>query len=112
MNPIAPPLPVPDETNWFFTRSQAAPRNVPLNATEIFGVSQMVSICETYERLARRSGCWPMIYMSHIAGIFDDYLQNYVKENRVALSPDALWQAGLAAARRVMDAKLPSAAGL
>jgi transaldolase len=79
------------------------PRNVPLNATEIFGVSQMVSICETYERLARRSGSWPMIYMSHIAGIYDDFFKNYVQANDVQISRDVLQQAGLAVARRVYN---------
>jgi transaldolase len=39
--------------------------------------------------------------MSHIAGIYDDYLQNYVKENDVQISPDVLHQAGLAVARKV-----------
>jgi transaldolase len=42
-----------------------------------------------------------MIYMSHIAGIYDDYLRNYAKENDVQISPDVLHQAGLAVARKV-----------
>jgi transaldolase len=82
------------------------PLDIPLNATEIFGVSQMVSICEAYERLARKHGKWPMFYMSHIAGIYDDYFANYVKEHDVQISPDVLWQAGLAVARRVYNLML------
>jgi transaldolase len=77
--------------------------NTPLNSTEIFGVSQMVAICETYERIARKNGQWPMFYMSHIAGIYDDYLQNYVKEHDIQISYDVLWQAGLAVARKVYN---------
>lgn len=77
------------------------PLNVPINSTEIFGVSQMVALAETYEKAARDSGNYPMIYMSHIAGIYDDYLRNYVKENDVQISPDVLHQAGLAVARKV-----------
>jgi transaldolase len=42
-----------------------------------------------------------MFYMSHIAGIYDDYLGNYVKEHQVDISPDILHQAGLAVARKV-----------
>jgi transaldolase len=42
-----------------------------------------------------------MMFMSHIAGIYDDYLRNYVQENDVQISPDVLHQAGLAAARKV-----------
>jgi transaldolase len=77
------------------------PQNVPMNSTEIFGVSQMVALAETYEKVARKSGKWPMMYMSHIAGIYDDYLRNYVDENDVQISPDVLHQAGLAIARKV-----------
>lgn len=61
----------------------------------------MVALAETYEKVARESGQWPMMYMSHIAGIYDDYLQNYVRENDVQISPDVLHQAGLAVARKV-----------
>ena len=75
--------------------------NIPINATEIFGVSQFVAICETYQRSSKRTGNNPMFYMSHIAGIYDDFLRNYVKENDVQISPDVLHQAGLAVARKV-----------
>lgn len=80
---------------------ELVPQNVPINSTEIFGVSQMVALAETYERSARKAGVFPMMYMSHIAGIYDDYLRNYVKENDVQISPDVLHQAGLAVARKV-----------
>lgn len=80
---------------------ELVPQNIPINSTEIFGVSQMVALAETYEKVARESGQWPMMYMSHIAGIYDDYLQNYVRENDVQISPDVLHQAGLAVARKV-----------
>lgn len=88
------------------TMEQLIPQSVPLNATEIFGVSQMISYCDTYERQARASGKWPMAYMSHIAGIYDDFLQNYVSENKVDISPDVLHQAGLAIARKVYSLML------
>jgi transaldolase len=80
---------------------QLVPLGTPLNATEIFAVKQMTTLCDTYERLAGESGRKPMLYMSHIAGIYDDYLRNYVKENNVDISPDILWQGGLAVARKV-----------
>ena len=75
--------------------------NVPINSTEIFAVSQAVALCETYERVSRRSGKNPVIYLSHIAGIYDDHLKAYVEANKVDISPDTLWQAGLAVARKV-----------
>jgi len=75
--------------------------NVPVNATEIFGVAQMVCLCETYEKVTRKSGKRPVLFMSHIAGIYDDYLKAYVEKEKVDISPDVLWQAGLAVARKV-----------
>ena len=80
---------------------QLIPLNIPMNSTEIFGVAQMVALAETYEKVARESGKFPMMYMSHIAGIYDDFLQNYVKVNDIQISPDVLHQAGLAVARKV-----------
>jgi transaldolase len=76
---------------------------VAVNATEIFGVSQMISVCELYKRVTWRTGLKPMLYMSHIAGIYDDYLKNYVDEKKVKIEPDILWQAGLAIARKTYN---------
>jgi transaldolase len=80
---------------------ELVPQNVPMNSTEIFAVSQFLALAETYEKTARKAGMFPMMYMSHIAGIYDDYLRNYVKENDIQISPDVLHQAGLAVARKV-----------
>ncbi len=74
---------------------------VPINATEIFGVSQLIALCETYARVSARSGKAPVLFMSHIAGIYDDFLQKYVADHQIDISPDVLWQAGLAVARKV-----------
>ncbi|RJP50396.1 MAG: hypothetical protein C4583_10675 [Anaerolineaceae bacterium] len=76
---------------------------IPINATEIFGVSQFIRICETYQRVSKKSGKKPMFYISHIAGIYDDYMHNYVKENDVQISKDVLHQAGLIVSRKVYN---------
>lgn len=76
-------------------------QDIPINATEIFGVSQLIALCETYQQAVRHSGHAPTLFMSHIAGIYDDYLGAYVREHQVEIAPDVLWQAGLAVARRV-----------
>ncbi len=73
---------------------------VAINATEIFGVSQMISVCELYERVSSRTAKKPRLYMSHITGIYDDYLRSYVEDNQVDIASDILWQAGLAIARK------------
>ena len=75
--------------------------NTPINATEIFGVSQMIALCELHEKVARDVNMRPILYMSHIAGIYDDYFKSYAEKEKVDISPDVLWQAGLAVARRV-----------
>jgi transaldolase len=76
-------------------------QDIPLNATEIFGIHQAVVLCETYQQASRKYGKSPQLYISHIAGIYDDYLQNVVKKEAVEISPDVLWQAGLAVARKL-----------
>jgi transaldolase len=73
----------------------------PINATEIFGVAQMTCLCETYERIAKKTHKRPALFMSHIPGIYDDYFKAYVEREKVDISPDVLWQAGLAVARKV-----------
>jgi transaldolase len=74
---------------------------IPINATEIFGVAQLVAICENYLQVSKQTGNKPMFYMSHITGIYDDHLKNYVTENDIHISSDILHQAGLAIARKV-----------
>lgn len=75
-------------------------KDVPLNATEIFGIQQVVELCETYLNASQKYGRSPMLYISHIAGIYDDYLQDVVRKDHIDISPDVLWQAGLAVARK------------
>lgn len=77
------------------------PDNIAINSTEIFGVSQAIALCDTYDKCSRKSGKNPVIYLSHIAGIYDDYLKSYVEQNQVEISADVLWQAGLAVARKI-----------
>jgi transaldolase len=76
-------------------------QDIPLNATEIFAIHQGVVLCETYQRASRKYGKTPQLYVSHIAGIYDDFLQNTVKKDAIEISPDVLWQAGLAVARKL-----------
>jgi transaldolase len=92
---------IPTTTSGLKAMEIMIEENIPINATEIFGVSQFVAICETYQRVSAQTGHKPMFYMSHIAGIYDDHFKNYVKEHDVQISPDVLHQAGLAVARKV-----------
>ncbi len=76
-------------------------KDTPLNATEIFGIRQAVVLFETYQRASQKHGKTPALFISHIAGIYDDYLQGVVKKENIDISPDVLWQAGLAVARKL-----------
>ena len=75
--------------------------NIVVNSTEIFAVNQAIELCETYQRSSRKNGLRPVIYLSHIAGIYDDYFCNYVQKEKIDISPDVLHQAGLAVSRKV-----------
>jgi len=101
--PIAPNIccKIPVTAPGIEAMEKLVPLGVPLNATEVFAVKQMTTICDTYERLSKETGKKPKLFMSHIAGIYDDHFQNYVKEHQVDISRDVLGQAGLAVARKV-----------
>ncbi len=73
-------------------------RGIPICATEVFGLDQAIHICEAYERAAKASGKRPPFFVTHITGIFDEYLQGYVKREGVDVAPEVLRQAGWAVA--------------
>lgn len=74
---------------------------VPINATEVMAVRQAVDVCEAYARASAAMPNPPVIYYSHIAGIFDEYMANLVKEAELDVSPDLLWYGGIAVAKKV-----------
>ncbi len=76
------------------------PRDIPICATEVFSVAQATCICDLYRRVAKRCGKHPLFYVTHITGIFDEYLQRIVKRDNIDISPDVLWHAGCAVARK------------
>jgi transaldolase len=76
-------------------------KDVPLNATEIFGIKQATVLMDTYEKASQKTGKHPKLFLSHIAGIYDDHLKKCVESQKIDISPDVLWQAGLAVARKM-----------
>ncbi len=75
--------------------------NTPLNATEVMGLSQVITLCDMYETVSKRSGQKPVMYISLITGIFDEWLSQDVREKRVEVNQDALYQAGMIIAKKV-----------
>ncbi|MHB1133444.1 MAG: transaldolase family protein [Chloroflexota bacterium] len=83
-------------------------RNVPICATEVFGVDQAVAVSETYAQAAASSGYRPPLFVTHITGILDLYLSRYVEREKVEIAPTRLRLAGWAVAHeqyRVMTVR-------
>ncbi|MCL5986866.1 MAG: hypothetical protein M1371_09960 [Actinobacteria bacterium] len=74
--------------------------DVPMIATEVMAISQAVYVCEMYKRVSKKSGMHPPFYLTHITGIFDEHLQNVVKQDKINIPSDVLWQAGCIMARK------------
>lgn len=74
--------------------------NIPSIATEIFSLAQAVAICEAYQRAAKASGHTPAFYVTHITGIYDEYIEEYVRRENIAIAPAIRQQAGCLVARQ------------
>lgn len=75
-------------------------KDVPICATEVFSISQAVYVCELYRRVSRKSGKKPRFFVTHITGIYDEYLKDYVQRNGIGISMDMVAEAGCAVARK------------
>jgi len=74
--------------------------NIPVCATEVFSMAQANHMCEMYERAARRTGNRPVFFVTHISGIFDEYLRKTAEREGIEISPTAIDQAGCTIARK------------
>jgi transaldolase len=66
-------------------------------------VQQGIDLCETYKRISAKTGHNPPLWLSFIAGIYDEYLENYVRDNQINIEGDIVRQAGLAATRKMYN---------
>ncbi|MFA6506130.1 MAG: transaldolase family protein [Treponemataceae bacterium] len=74
---------------------------VPVLATEVMSIDQADAVGETYvECIAGMKNPAPLKF-AHIAGIFDEHLGNTVAAKNIAVDKDALWQAGIAVAKKI-----------
>ena len=76
---------------------------VPINATECMAIRQVLDVCDVYEKAIRGISKPAPLYFSLITGIYDEYLQGYVRDNKIDISQDVLWQAGMSVARKVHE---------
>jgi transaldolase len=75
--------------------------DVPVNATEVFGASQVIALLDLYNKVSLKKKHMPRVYYSHITGIYDEYLAKYVEKYGIQISSDSIWQAGMMIARKV-----------
>jgi transaldolase len=76
-------------------------QNIAVCATEMFSVAQTAHICELYQRVSRACGKKPVFYVTHITGIFDEYLKGVAQRDGIDIDPGILNQAGCIVARKV-----------
>jgi len=79
---------------------ELAKKGIPICATEVFSISQAVCVCELYERITCETGKFPPFYVTHITGIFDQFLGQVVENEHIDISPEALFYAGCAIAKK------------
>ncbi len=75
-------------------------RDIPIIATEIMSMSQVVAACETYKSSSSLSGKTPPFFVTCIAGIFDQCLRMQYDRGEINIEPDILFQAGTLLTRR------------
>ena len=75
--------------------------DTPINATEVFAIQQALDLCNLYEKVSKESGKKPKFYISHITGIYDEYLKEVAERDGIDISPDILYQSGLVVARKL-----------
>lgn len=81
---------------------QCVSEGIPVNCTEVMSMQQVIDVMDACDRgLKRGCGKTPMIYISHITGIFDEYINNYVKKENVDISSDAVYLASKALGQKI-----------
>lgn len=73
---------------------------IPINCTEIMAVRQALDVAGIYREYCKKMKDPAPMFYSVITGIFDEYLHKYVAERNIDISPDVLWQAGIAVAKK------------
>lgn len=82
---------------------QCTREGIPTNCTEVMSLAQTVDVIKAYECGSEGMVTPPVSYISHIAGIFDQYLGKYVIKEGVDISSDAMFLAGKICAQKVRD---------
>lgn len=76
---------------------------VPLNITEVMSVHQYMQLMELYKSVNKNKKDMPEVFCSHIMGIFNEYLREYVQLEKIEIDKDVLAQAGGIVARKLVE---------
>lgn len=74
---------------------------MPVNATEVMSIQQAMDLVKVYSHVTKGIKNPPKVFLSHIAGIFDEYLASYVKDHHTEILSDILYQAGKVVAKKI-----------
>ncbi len=78
-------------------------KRIPINVTEVMSTAQAMDTCEVYYKGIKGLKNPAPLYISHIPGIFDDYITAEVKRANIDISPDVVWEAGISVAKKVEE---------
>lgn len=91
---------IPATKEGFEAIEELIPLGIPINATEVMTIRQVMDLCEVYKKTASKMKNPPVVYYSHITGILDEYLHKYVADKNIGISKEVLYQAGMLAAHK------------
>lgn len=74
---------------------------IPINCTEVMSVRQAMEVAEIYDTLTKKIADPAPLYISHIAGIFDEEMKSIVEKENINISDDIVWQAGVSIAKKI-----------
>ena len=74
---------------------------IPVLATEVMSLAQMLDSARLYERCVKTNEKVPVMYFAHIPGIFDEYITSIVKREGIDISDDYVRQGGIAVAKKI-----------
>lgn len=73
---------------------------IPICATEVFSIAQYRALMDAYADASRASGKSPVLLVTHITGISDEYFASIAASERLGLPADLLAKAGTAIGMR------------
>jgi len=94
---------IPAIPSGFEAAKVLAAEGVPILLTECFAVRQVIDACEVYTNAVKPVKNPAPMYFALITGIYDEFMQNKVKEKQIQVSDDSLWQAGFSIAKKVHE---------